>query len=124
VKRPFVLLVILLGACATPQPPRNGNVDVVWNRVEDAHATCQRLSGRTELFRILGCSRWNEVRPDGSRVCSIYAPMPRSERDTERLATLGHELMHCFDGSWHDRWGQMNPEERSAAAGSSSRAAD
>jgi hypothetical protein len=43
--------------------------------------------------------------------------MPRSERDTERLATLGHELMHCFDGNWHDQWGRMKPAEERAAAG-------
>ena len=112
-----LLWLLLLAGCATPQPPRGGTVDVVWNRVEDPNAACRGLSGRAELFRILGCSKWNDVRADGSRVCSIYAPMPRSERDTERLATLGHELMHCFDGSWHDRWGNMTPEEQRAAAG-------
>jgi hypothetical protein len=108
---------VLLCSCASPAPPREGTVDVVWNRVADANAACRQLSSRTELFRILGCSRWNEVRPDGSRVCAIYAPMPRSERDTERLATLGHELMHSFDGNWHDQWGRMKPAEERAAAG-------
>ena len=48
-----------------------------------------------------------------------YAPAPRSERDLQRFATLGHELMHCFDGNWHDRWGRMNPSTQSAAAGGS-----
>jgi hypothetical protein len=89
-------------------------VDIAWHRVDDPQAACRTLSKRVELYRVLGCSKWNDVRRDGSRVCSIYAPMPRSERDTERLATLGHELMHCFDGSWHDRWGRMNREERAA----------
>lgn len=112
-----ILLLVLLAGCATPEPPRGGTVDVVWLRVEDPQAACQKLSKRVELFRVLGCSRWNDVRPDGSRVCTIYAPMPRSERDSERMATLGHELMHCFDGSWHDRWGRMNPSEKSASAG-------
>jgi hypothetical protein len=113
----MLICALLLGACASPEPPRGGNVGVVWHRVDDPQAACQSLSKRVELYRILGCSKWNDVRPDGSRVCSIYAPMPRNERDTERLATLGHELMHCFDGSWHDRWGRMNPPERSAAVG-------
>ena len=36
--------------------------------------------------------------------------------DTQAFATLGHELMHCFDGHWHDRWGRMNGPERQAAA--------
>ena len=115
-------LALALCACATAEPPREGTVDVGWIRVDDPQAACANVSGRRELFRVLGCSKWNDVRPDGSRVCSIYAPMPRSERDTERLATLGHELLHCFDGSWHDRWGRMSPREkgeenRSAAGG-------
>ena len=119
----FFLLVLLAG-CATAEPPRGGRIDVVWHRVDDPQAACQNASKRVELFRVLGCSKWNDVQADGSRICSIYAPMPRSERDTERLATLGHELMHCFDGSWHDRWGRMNPQERSAAAGGTTQAAD
>jgi hypothetical protein len=50
----------------------------------------------------------NGARPwGGPRICSIYAPEPRSERDLERFATPGHELKHCFDGNWHDRWGNM-----------------
>ena len=119
-----LLLLLLLAGCATAEPPKGGNVDVVWHRVDDPQAACQTLSKRVELYRVLGCSKWNDVQADGSRICSIYAPMPRSERDTERLATLGHELMHCFDGSWHDRWGRMNPQERSAAAGGTAQAAD
>ena len=119
-----LFLLVLLAGCATAEPPRGGNVDVVWHRVDDPQAACQTLSKRVELYRVLGCSKWNDARADGSRICSIYAPMPRSERDTERLATLGHELMHCFDGSWHDRWGRMSPQERSASAGGTAPAAD
>ena len=113
--------MVVLPACAgAPKTPADdGRIDVVWNRIDDPHGVCQGISRRTEFFKILGCSKWNDVRPDGSRVCSIYAPMPRDERDVQRFATLGHELMHCFDGNWHDRWGHMNPREpqRAAAGG-------
>jgi hypothetical protein len=87
---------------------------------------CEQVSGRRELFRVMGCSRWREA--DGRRTCTIYAAAPRSEADTQRFATLGHELMHCTDGSWHDKWGRMHDEkvrearrsrEGSAAAGGS-----
>ena len=100
---------LLLGACAATPPAADAGVAVVWNRVEDAHAVCESLSGRKNFFNILGCSQRIEPAVQGGpRVCAIYAPSPRSERDLQRFATLGHELLHCFDGNWHDRWGRMN----------------
>jgi hypothetical protein len=106
----------LLAACSTPQ--RAGDqVMVVWTRVDDPQTTCQQLAGQPQLFAIRGCSKWNQTDEAGKRLCAIYAPMPRSEMDTQRFVTLGHELLHCFDGNWHDRWGRMNPAESQAAAG-------
>jgi len=107
-----------LAACATPQSAGD-HVTVVWSRVDDVQAVCQNLAGRKEVFAIRGCSKWNEADRSGQRVCSIYVPTPRNETDTQTFATLGHELMHCFDGNWHDRWGRMTPPEGQAAAGSS-----
>ena len=114
----FLALVILPGCAATPPAAPDAGVAVVWNRVEDPHATCEALSGRKSFFNVLGCSQWQQPVAQGApRVCAIYAPAPRNERDMQRFATLGHELMHCFDGNWHDRWGRMNPGTQSAAAG-------
>ena len=107
-----------LVACATPQSAGD-HVTVVWNRVDDVQAVCQNLAGRREVFAIRGCSKWNESSRSDQRVCSIYVPTPKSETDTQTFATLGHELMHCFDGNWHDRWGRMTPPEGQAAAGGS-----
>jgi hypothetical protein len=112
-------LLVLLGACTTPRPSGD-DVTVLWTRVDDPHAVCSKLSGQAQLFAVRGCAKWNATDSAGKRVCSIYAPMPRSEMDTQRFVTLGHELMHCFDGNWHDRWGRMNPAESQAAAGSAS----
>lgn len=109
---------LLVAACTSTAPDPRDNVTVVWNKVDDPHATCQKLDGRKEIFAIRGCSRWSDA-SNGGRICSIYAREPRSERDTQAFATLGHELMHCFDGNWHDRWGHMNPRERQAALGGS-----
>ena len=124
----LLLATILLPACSSaPAAAPDAGVAVVWNRVDDAHHVCESLSGRKSLFNVLGCSQWQEPVAQGApRVCSIYAPAPRNERDLQRFATLGHELMHCFDGNWHDRWGRMNPptehaQAPSAAAGSSTR---
>ena len=112
-----VFVSLLLSGCVAAPPAADSGVAVVWNRVEEPHAQCESLSGRKNFFNILGCSHRAEPYAEGGpRVCSIYAPAPRSERDLQRFATLGHELMHCFDGNWHDRWGRMNVPP-SAAAG-------
>ena len=115
----FLLALALLPACAQTDPKADpGNeIHIVWNRIEDPHAACEGVSGRREFFKILGCSKWREA-PD-RRECVIYAPAPRDERDKERFATLGHEMLHCFDGNWHDRWGRMTPQESQAVAGAS-----
>ena len=104
-----------LAACASPQKAASDNITVVWNRVDDTQQVCQALAGRKEIYAIRGCSKWSDS--SSGRVCNIYAPKPRSEMDNQAFITLGHELLHCFDGNWHDRWGRMNPEERQAAVG-------
>ena len=113
----LAVLLLLAGCAATPAPGDAG-VAVVWNRVEEPHEVCEGLSGRKNFFRILGCSHRQEpALAGGPRICAIYAPAPRTERDLQRFATLGHELMHCFDGNWHDRWGRMHAPETAAAGG-------
>jgi hypothetical protein len=107
-----------LAACTTPQGTTE-HVTVVWNRVDDVQTVCQNLAGRKEVFAIRGCAKWNETDRSGQRVCSIYVPTPKNEADTQTFATLGHELVHCFDGNWHDRWGRMSPDDARAAAGRS-----
>jgi hypothetical protein len=123
------LVLALIPACAA-EPQRlqgDARVDIVWHQVDDVHQLCEGLSGRKEFFQILGCSKWIEpTQKGGARTCAIYAPRPKDERDTQRFATIGHEVMHCFEGNWHDRWGKMlepnrrlakKPEDRQAAAG-------
>jgi hypothetical protein len=113
----WTLFAVLAGCASTTQNPRD-NVTVVWKKVDDPHAACQKLDSRKEVFAIRGCSKWSDA-ANGSRVCSIYAREPKNEMDTQAFATLGHELMHCMEGNWHDRWGRMTPRERQAAVGGS-----
>jgi hypothetical protein len=116
----FAAILVLLPACVAAPP---AGVAVLWNRVEEPHRVCESLSGRKQFFNVLGCAHWEAPKaPGGPRVCSIYAPEPRNEHDLQRFATIGHELMHCFDGNWHDRWGRMNGPTRNAAAESSAAA--
>ena len=119
--RVLAVLLVLLSACtAAPKAEQDERIAVVWNRVDNPHETCEGLSGRKSFFNVLGCSHWQEAKANGApRTCAIYAPAPRNERDVQRFATLGHELMHCFDGNWHDKWGRMNPPAQNAQASAS-----
>jgi hypothetical protein len=123
--RVFFLSLLFLAGCSTAVKDEAATpVHIVWNKVDDVQAACEGASGRREIFKILGCSKWREA--SGQRTCTIYAPAPRDERDRERFATLGHELMHCTDGNWHDKWGRMTDErvrEARAAEKSGSAAA-
>ena len=103
-------LALLAGCASAPPPDPGGTVEVVWMRVDDVQRVCQGLAGRKEFLAILGCSRWSAEH----RRCEIYAPEPRSEHDVQRFATLGHELMHCFEGNWHDRFGRMHQKSYAA----------
>lgn len=121
------MMLLGLTACSSTNGPvrADDQVTVVWNRVADPHEACQEVSGRREIFRIHGCARWNERDAQGRRQCSIYTRPPRNEHDKETFVTLGHELMHCFDAQWHDRWGRMTEEalKRQSAAVSRSQSA-
>jgi hypothetical protein len=106
----------LLSACASKPLDADDPVRVVWQRVDDAQVACQKVAGHKEIYKIRGCSKRETTRA-GERLCTIYAAEPGSETDTDAFTTLGHELMHCFDGKWHDRWGRMKPEGEAAAGG-------
>jgi len=124
-------MVAVVSGCSTVKTEPSAPIQVVWSSVDDVQAACEDVSGRREVFRILGCSKWRDS--GGQRTCTIYAPTPRSETDLQRFATLGHELMHCTDGAWHDKWGRMTDEkvrqarranDGSAAAGASAAKAE
>ena len=113
-KLALLALLLAVPACvSTTNDPRD-KVAVVWNRVDDTQAACQELTGKKEIYAIRGCSKWNDSESD-VRVCNIYARLPKNEADTQAFATLGHEMMHCFEGNWHDRWGRMLPADPQAS---------
>lgn len=95
-----ILLILVLFAAGCSINPNVGTdqqtMQVVWHRVNNVHSLCQRLTGRQVLFgKVRGCAIWNK------QVCHIYAPDFKNIEERERMATLGHELKHCFDGQWH-----------------------
>ena len=93
-----ICTALALSACATTTPQ---SVSVRWVRValEDVHNVCakQHGAGAIVLGHYRGCSTWNR----DAGVCTIWAPDFPEQKQRELMATLGHELKHCFDGAWH-----------------------
>lgn len=91
-------LLAFATACATTTTQ---SVSVRWERValEDVHKVCakQHGAGAIVLGHYRGCSTWNR----DAGVCTIWAPDFPEQKQRELMATLGHELKHCFDGPWH-----------------------
>lgn len=87
----LALYVLCFGCSSIPS---DGSFRIVWT--DDPHRDCMIATGRAlALGRINGCA----YQENG--VCTIIAKQPKGETDRERLATLGHELLHCKYGDWH-----------------------
>ena len=94
----FAILACLLTGCASA--PTDG-VRVIWHRMDSE--TMTMTSGDRRAFNVKGFAK----KVDG--VCHVWAPdspvtVVNGKRviDEARMATLGHEIKHCFDGSFHD----------------------
>ena len=47
--RAFLPLLLFLAGCAAMKDEATTPVHIVWQKVDDVHATCQEISGRREL---------------------------------------------------------------------------
>jgi hypothetical protein len=78
--------------------------------LEEAYRLANKLPERTPVPEQWGFAAWNEWRdrqgnsidnPDEQYRCTIHAFQPTRQTD-QRVLTLGHELLHCVYGSYHD----------------------
>ena len=81
----------------TPMQPENRVIDeprVKFLPREDGYEYCARVTGIpvTPTSRPMACAFWNVRRKE----CTIVTPL------TTGYNYLGHELRHCFEGSFHD----------------------
>lgn len=71
------------------------SVEIIW--ISDVDSVNKQLNSRGEY--VAGSSQTSSLRDD---LCLIYAHIPESETDIQRLTALGHEVLHCFVGQFHD----------------------
>lgn len=69
----------------------SNNPTVKWIVLDDAAPYCSRISGIPIYNHMapIACATWS------NNVCTIY-----TSKQTSHLV-LGHELRHCFEGSFH-----------------------
>lgn len=91
-----VAAALLATNCASITPDQ---VTVKWVRVsaEDINKICKANDPVPIVIgKYRACSTWSR----DAKTCTIWAPdFVINER--EKMASLGHELKHCFDGGWH-----------------------
>jgi len=70
---------------------------IIWRQEANVTAACDFESKRRGNsgfgFNVLGCEFHYDV--NKTRVCTIITPLNTT------LTNLGHEVRHCFQGSWH-----------------------
>ena len=97
----LLMLSLLLTGCNTfNTKPVNNTALITWERFDDTSkvdAKCRELADINPISaRIKGCADFNLI----ARLCTIYSYNPRS-LDDEHVCTLGHEVLHCFNGNYH-----------------------
>jgi hypothetical protein len=78
--------------------------------LEEAYRIANNLDSRTPIPEQWGFAQWNEFRDrDGNTVnipgeqyqCTIHTFQPKRQ-DDQLVRTMGHELLHCIYGSYHN----------------------
>lgn len=72
------------------------NVEVEIHTDSNISQRCENESHRRGFggfpYKVYACTFWNE---GGRHKCTIYLPT------NTNMHQLGHELRHCYQGSWH-----------------------
>ena len=100
-KRLLFLLLALSAGCA--EIPMLKDFEVNQSHVRLILIDKDRISAFCETImdrpgdHLDGCARWSADRTS----CEIYVTAPESVNDLARMATIGHEVWHCFRGRFH-----------------------
>ena len=117
-----LFLIVLLVSCSPEsdiKPTINRvntdiNVKVIFHEnsdsLEEAYRVINKLSDRTPVPEQWGFAAWNEFLdrngnpvnlPEQQYQCTIHTFQPKRQND-QLVLTLGHELLHCVYGSYHN----------------------
>ena len=86
---PLVAGTLFSGCAVVPDHAELREVRVLWVA---SQSELERECGRPVVGVVRGCKRGG---------CTLVVFRPRGFSDLQRVQTLGHELLHCFDGDGH-----------------------
>ena len=76
--------------------------------LEDVYREMNNLDSNAEVPDQWGFAAWNEQRSfDGTllastnNICTVHTFQPKRQND-QLVRTMGHELLHCIYGSYHN----------------------
>lgn len=115
-----VMLVAILAvtACEQQEPELTGSIDREGQPLQvtvyfhDSKQDIRKSYAQVHGVSLQGVSQglegfavwpeWRGTEPqDAEYTCDVYVQRPRNIDDTHTL-TLGHEMLHCLIGSYHD----------------------
>lgn len=110
----FGLSPALAGPTISPTPAVSPTLDltevtlrVVWSKADEIASMRERYEGlmsvRDRLRRVQQYTGFAVLTQDaeGRYTCTLYVERPRRV-DDQRTRVLGHELLHCLAGRYHD----------------------
>lgn len=121
-KKLLLSLLILLVSCSPESNIKpiidrantDINIKVIFHEngieLEEAYRMANNLPERTIVPEQWGFAQWNEfLDEDGNSIalpgqqyqCTIHTFKPKRQND-QLVLTLGHELLHCVYGSYHN----------------------
>ena len=121
-KKLLLLSLLILVSCqpesnikpTTDRTNQDISIKVIFHEsnksLEDAYRIANNLSDNVPVPDQWGFAQWNQWAdrdgnlidlPDQPYWCTIHVMKPKRQNDRPVLA-LGHEMMHCLYGSYHD----------------------
>jgi hypothetical protein len=98
----FLIILLLAGCASGPTTVHDletkGPVSIVWHKTYKAWAVQAKEMGEKVNLNVTG----THFVKNG--VCHVFAPDPpmvEGKYVFGQWGTLGHEIKHCFDGSFH-----------------------
>jgi hypothetical protein len=96
----YSLIIFLLTTGCSPLETRQ----IIWQRVsqERLQQICQTYYQDRQHYKkgIYGCALYYKEGPN-RRICYVYTLESLTMHSNQEQYVLGHETMHCFDGSFH-----------------------